>query len=248
MKKTSLAATAAALVLSSIPLLPTVAQAQEASPLTFNIGVVSDYRYRGISQTRLKPAVQGGADYAASNGLYVGFWATNIKWIEDFGGDAKVEIDLYGGKKGEITKDLTYDVGVLHYQYPSNKFNPNANTTEVYGALTMGPVTAKYSHALTNTFGNPDSKGSSYLDLTANFDLGDGLTLTPHIGYQKITGPVSKDATYTDYTLTLSKAFGAVTPSITLVGTDANKSFYSSPVNGKVLSKSGVVVGVKYAF
>ena len=72
MKKTSLAATAAALVLSSIPLLPTVAQAQEASPLTFNIGVVSDYRYRGISQTRLKPAVQGGADYAASNGLYVG--------------------------------------------------------------------------------------------------------------------------------------------------------------------------------
>lgn len=248
MKKSSLATAVAALVLSSTPLLPTVAQAQEASPLSFNIGVVSDYRYRGISQTRLKPAVQGGADFAGPNGLYVGVWASTIKWIEDFGGDAKVEIDLYGGKKGELAKDLTYDVGVLHYQYPSNKLRPNANTTEVYGALTMGPVTAKYSHALTNTFGNPDSKGSYYLDLTANFDLGDGLTLTPHVGYQKISGPVSKDATYTDYALTLSKAFGAVTPSISFVGTDASKSFYSSPVNGKVLGKNGVVVGVKYAF
>ncbi len=251
MKKTALATAATALILGSAPFLPAVAQAQEASPLSFNASVVSDYRYRGISQSRLKPAVQGGVDYAGPNGLYVGFWASTIKWVQDFGGDASVETNLFGGKKGELAKDVAYDVGVLHYYYPSNKLRPNADTTELYGALTVGPVTAKYSHAVTNTFGNPDSKGSYYLDLNANFDLGNGLTLTPHVGYQKIAGPLSKDASYTDYSLSLSKAFGAVTPSITVVGTDADKNFYVPGPQGnstKFLGRSGVVVGVKVAF
>ena len=63
--------------------------APAADPLSFNIGAVSDYRYRGISQTRLKPALQGGIDYAAANGFYVGTWASTIKWIKDAGGDAR---------------------------------------------------------------------------------------------------------------------------------------------------------------
>ena len=62
----------------------------------------------------------------------------------------------------------------------------NPNTTELYGALTFGPATLKYSHAVTNLFGFSDSKNSYYLDLSAGFDLGGGLMLTPHIGYQKV--------------------------------------------------------------
>jgi uncharacterized protein (TIGR02001 family) len=209
--------------------------------------LVTDYRYRGISQTRGEPALQGGADY--SNGpFYVGAWASNIKWIKDFGGDADVEIDLYGGFKGEITKELTYDVGVLTYQYPSNKLSPNANTTEIYGALTYGPATLKYSHALTDTFGNPDSKNSFYLDLSAGFDVGSGVTLTPHIGYQKIKGPYSGPGSYTDYALTVSKDFSGVVVSGSVIGTDADSTFYSSPANGKELGKTTLVVGVKYSF
>jgi len=231
-------------MLSALTALP--AAAQEADPLSFNVGVVSDYRYRGISQTRLKPALQGGADYAFANGAYVGVWASTIKWVKDLGGDANVEIDLYGGYKGELAKDVTYDVGFLQYLYPSNKLSPKAETLEAYGALTVGPITGKYSHSLTNTFANPNSKNSYYFDLSAAIDLGDGYTLTPHVGYQKIKGTVSKEATYTDYALTLSKTFGAVTPSISLVDTDADKTFYSA--RGKVLGKSGVVVGVKMAF
>jgi hypothetical protein len=99
--------------------IPSAAYAQ----LAFNAGAVTDYRYRGISQTRLKPAVQGGVDFAAG-GLYVGVWASSIKWIKDAGGDAPAEIDVYGGYKGEIAKDsLTYDVGVLSYQYPGHKLS-----------------------------------------------------------------------------------------------------------------------------
>ena len=124
--------------------LPTLSQAQD---LSFNLGLVSDYRYRGISQTRLKPAVQGGVDLGLPGGFYLGAWATNIKWIKDLGGDANVELDVYGGYKTEIMKGLGLDVGVLTYVYPSNKLNPDADTTEIYGALTFGPATLKYSHA-----------------------------------------------------------------------------------------------------
>jgi uncharacterized protein (TIGR02001 family) len=222
--------------------LPAVSYADVA----FNVGAVTDYRYRGISQTRLKPALQGGIDFT-SGGFYLGTWASTIKWIKDFGGDADVEIDVYGGYKGTISEGLAYDVGVLTYIYPSNDLSPSADTTEIYGALTFGPATLKYSHALTNTFANPDSKNSYYLDLSAGFDVG-GVMFTPHIGYQKIKGPFSSEGSYTDYSLTVSKDFSGLVVSAAIVGTDADKSFYSSPVNGKFLGKTGVVLGLKYNF
>lgn len=231
--------TLALAVALALPVLPSIAHAQ----LSFNVGAVTDYRYRGISQTRVKPAVQGGVDYAAG-GLYVGAWASTIKWIKDAGGDASYELDLYGGYKGEISSGLSFDVGVLRYLYPSTGA---ANTTELYGALTFGPATLKYSHATTNTFGNPDSKNSSYIDLSAGFDVG-GFTVTPHIGYQKIDGPLSSVGSYTDYAVTVSKDFSGVLLSLALVGTDADKAFYSSPVNGKELGKAGLVLGAKYSF
>lgn len=231
--------------------LAATAMPAAAQDFSFNVGAVSDYRYRGISQTRLKPAIQGGVDVALPAGFYVGAWASSIKWIKDFGGDSDVEIDLYGGLKGEITKGLGFDVGVLTYQYPSNKLNPKADTTELYGALSFGPATLKYSHAVTNTFGNPDSKNSFYVDLSATFEIFDGWMLTPHAGYQKIKGPFSDPATYGDYSLTVSKDFKGLVPSLAIVGTDADKNFYIPGPNAnstKFLGKTGVVLGVKYTF
>jgi uncharacterized protein (TIGR02001 family) len=224
--------------------LPGVALAE----LAFNAGVVSDYRYRGISQSRLKPAVQGGVDFSAG-GFYVGAWASSIKWIKDAGGDAGVEIDLYGGYKGEITKDLSYDVGVLTYQYPNNKLAVKAETTEVYGALTFGPATLKYSHSVSNLFGFADSKSSGYVDLGASFDVGGGWMLAPHVGHQTVAN--NGDFSYTDYSLTVSKDFSGLVVSLAAVGTDAKKiggvPVYISP-SGKNLGRNGLVLGVKYNF
>jgi uncharacterized protein (TIGR02001 family) len=225
--------------------LPSVSQAQ----LAFNAGVFSDYRYRGLSQTRLKPAVQAGVDYAAGS-FYVGAWASSIKWITDAGGDANVEIDLYGGYKGDIVKDsLSYDVGVLTYQYPSNKLATKAETTEIYGALTFGPATLKYSHSVSNLFGFADSKSSGYVDLSATFDVGGGFSLVPHVGYQKVANNSSYG--YTDYSLTVSKDFSGLVLSAAVIGTDTKKvgggPAYFSP-QGKDLGKAGLVVGVKYNF
>ncbi len=243
----TLLATAAALTA-----LHGAARAEDApaSPFSFNIGAFSDYRYRGISQTRLKPAVQGGVDFAHSSGFYLGAWASTIKWIKDAGGDASVEIDLYGGYKGEIVKDVAYDVGVLTYQYPSNKLNPKAETTEVYAAVTFGPVTGKYSYSVSNLFGFADSKGSGYLDISASFDVGGGVMLAPHIGNQSVHK--NGNYSYTDYSLTVSKDFSGWLVSGALIGTNAKKiggvpAYYYAP-SGKDLGKSGLVVGVKYSF
>jgi uncharacterized protein (TIGR02001 family) len=250
----SLLALAAALAVTAVPTLAQAADAPAAAPApstAYNVGVVTDYRYRGISQSRLKPALQGGVDYTDPKGLYLGTWLSTISWIKDAGGKANVEWDLYGGYKGEITKDVTYDVGGLYYLYLGNKLGDvagfaNANTFEIYGAVTYGPVTAKYSHALTNTFGFTDSKGSGYLDISASFDLGNGFSLAPHFGHQSIAK--FNSASYNDYSLTLGKDLGnGVTLSAALLGTDASKTAYVTPA-GKFTGKNSIVLGAKFSF
>ena len=248
-------------VLGLLSLFGAAAHAEEAAnPLSFNVGAVSDYRYRGISQTRLQPAIQGGADYAFANGLYVGTWLSTISWIRDAGksagvdaGNSRVEVDLYAGYKGEIIKDtLSYDVGVLAYVYPGNNYSKvpggaNANTTEIYGALTYSLFTAKYSHALTNTFGAANSKNSGYLDLSATFDVGGGFSVVPHVGRQTIRNSTPSLA-YTDYSLSVSKE---VVPGLSLsaaaIGTNANPQLYVTPA-GKFTGRTALVIGAKYSF
>ncbi|MFY9510037.1 MAG: TorF family putative porin [Rubrivivax sp.] len=241
MKKT-LTALSALLTLGTLP-------SAAFADLAFNVGAVSDYRFRGMSQSRLMPALQGGVDWSA-NGFYAGAWASTIRWVQDLGGSGDIEIDGYGGYKGELIKDtLSYDVGALTYFYPGNNLKPSANTTEIYGALTFGPATVKYSHALTNTFGNVDSKNSGYLDVSASFDMGGGVMVTPHVGYQRISGPNSNVGSYVDMSLTLSKDFNGFVPSLAIVGNRSyDGAFYSSPYDGKSLAKATVVVGVKYNF
>jgi uncharacterized protein (TIGR02001 family) len=236
-------------------LLPTLAQADD-SPLSFNVGAVSDYRYRGISQSRLGPALQGGADYAQGP-FYAGTWLSTIQWVKDAGrivgadsGNAPAEWDLYGGFKGEIAKDASYDVGVLGYIYLGENFGniglPSPNTGEVYGALTFGPVTGKVSVSVTDLFGVPDSKGSAYFDLSANFDLGNGFSVVPHVGYQDVANADS--LSYTDYSLTLAKDFGkGLSATLAVIGTDADKSLYVTS-GGQSTADTAVVVGVKYTF
>lgn len=230
-----------------------VVAAEDAKPdneVSFNAAVTSDYRYRGISQTRLQPALQGGADYTHNpSGFYAGTWASSIKWTKDAGGGGDVEIDLYAGKRGEISKDVAYDVGVLSYVYPSNGLAVNANTTEIYGQLSYGPAYAKYSHSVTNLFGFADSKNSGYLDLGANIDISNissGLTLNLHAGHQQVKNTGA--ASYTDWKLGVSKDFGVLTASLAVIGTNASEVAYASPANGKFLGKTAVVVAISKTF
>ena len=234
---------------------PAPTASEPTSPFAFSVGVVSDYRFRGISQSRLKPALQASADFAHPSGLYLGVWASTIRILKDIpGGRGPVELDIYGGYKGKVSEIFAYDIGLLRYEYPRENFPTSVNTTEAYGALTFGQATVKYSHSIgKETFGVAASRGSYYLEAAATFDLGNGFALTPHVGHQKYDGSVAgvgnDFASYTDYSLGIVKDFGGgLTVSGTVVGTDTKDPFYVSPNNGKNLGKTGVVIGAKYSF
>ena len=117
-----------------------VANAQEtATPehsFAANVSAVTDYRFRGISQTFNQPALQGGFDYSHSSGFYVGNWNSNV--IGNVFTDASIERDLYAGYKFAITPDFAADVGALYYYYPGAETAAGVsyNTTEMYGAIT----------------------------------------------------------------------------------------------------------------
>jgi uncharacterized protein (TIGR02001 family) len=228
------------------------ARADDATDLSFNAAATSDYRYRGISQTRMQPALQGGADFVHNaSGIYAGAWASTIKWTNDAGGQGDLEIDLYAGKRGELAAGLAYDIGVLTYVYPSNKLATvpgfaNANTSEVYGQLSYGPALVKYSHAVTNLFGFVDSKNSAYLDLAANLDAGKGLIVNLHAGRQRVAHNAA--GSYTDWKIGVTRDFGGVTGALAYIGTNAGKVAYASPANGKFLGKSALVLTISKTF
>ncbi len=92
----------------------TMTAAAAHAELTGTVTAVSDYDFRGITQTAHDPALQGSIDYAHSSGFYVGAWGSNV----DFGDccDENIEVDIYAGFRGGET--ITYDVGAIYYTYP----------------------------------------------------------------------------------------------------------------------------------
>jgi Bacterial protein of unknown function (Gcw_chp) len=141
-------AAAASFMAGNVVAADAPAAAPDPGPVTANVTLASQYRYRGISQTNSLPAIQGGFDYAHESGFYVGNWNSNISWINDgygansagvssTGVSAPIEMDFYAGFKKEVTEGLTLDGGILEYYY-ANKNLPNGVTyngsqSTVYG-------------------------------------------------------------------------------------------------------------------
>ena len=126
---------------------PALAEDAPASDFTVTGGatVVTDYRFRGISQTNEKFAVQGTVGVSHASGLYVGVWGSSIDDYIANGSDQ--EIDIYGGYKHAFGA-ATVDVGVLYYYYPGSG-GINSDFIEPYASVsgTVGPVSAKLGAA-----------------------------------------------------------------------------------------------------
>ena len=210
-----------------------------------NVSLTSDYVFRGVSQTNQEPALQGGVEYAADSGFYVGSWGSSISWLSDLSTSAapissNLELDLYGGYRGKFSDAVSYDVGALYYWYPGDYpagFN-SADTLEVYAGITVAAsdkvsLGAKYSYATTDLFGYVDSDGSGYLDLSANFAVGKGWTIGAHAGKQWIEGNEAFE--YTDWKLGVTKAFdNGFSVGLAYTGTDADDALYTNPFGNKV--------------
>jgi hypothetical protein len=208
-------AAAASFMAGNVVAADAPAAAPDPGPVTANVTLASQYRYRGISQSNSLPAIQGGFDYAHESGFYIGNWNSSISWISDAYGtnpavSAPIEMDFYAGFKKEVSEGLTLDLGLLQYYYPTKNMPASStytgpttyssnyysgrqavgtspNTTEAYIGATYGFATFKYSYSLTNLFGIDDSKGSQYFDLSLNYDTGwEGVTLNGHVGYQYV--------------------------------------------------------------
>uniref|UniRef100_UPI0040483658 TorF family putative porin n=1 Tax=Polynucleobacter sp. TaxID=2029855 RepID=UPI0040483658 len=241
-KKTALSAVAATLLSGLAVQSAFAADAPEVSPISANVTVVNEYRYRGIAQSNFLPAIQGGFDYAHDSGLYIGNWNSSISWVSDASTvSAPIEMDFYAGfKKDLIAEGFASDIGVLQYYYPmsgGSAVTTNPNTTEIYAAqnFTFGPVTgfAKFSHATTTLFGMPGTSGSQYSDLTLNYDTGImGIVFNAHYGYQYVAGPSSGDLTYSDWKIGLTKDLGAgLSVSAAYVDTNAKLVGWAAPKN-----------------
>lgn len=192
-------------------LAQTPAPANPAHTFAPKVSLYSEYEYRGIAQTAEKPAVQFNLDYMHSSGIYVGAFASDVSWISDTikeirrlnppasqftGGAGKVEVDLFGGYK-YTQGDITLDIGYLRYQYPSSSaiiqtqagrapftVLKKPNTDELFVGAAYGPVSFKYSRTLSEAFGLPDTKGSSFVELNFAKEIVPRWTLNGQLGRQ----------------------------------------------------------------
>ena len=238
-----------------------------AHTLTGNIGLFSQYVFRGLTQTNEKPSIQGGLDYSHASGFYVGTWLSNISWFSDQNANtiaapvalgapgpigapyianrnntASLEWDIYGGYKGSLAADWSYDIGFLRYEYPGTYENlgyfKKPNTNEIYGALGYRWITAKYSYSLGDTFGINEARGSYYFDLSASIPLADsGFTFGLHAGRQEYRGRSdlfrvtpggaastsydNKVLSYTDWKASLTKEYAGLNFGIAFTSTNA---------------------------
>lgn len=176
------------LALTALAAAASVHAADPAPPVATNLSLTTNYKYRGQDQGNNKPALQGGFDYAHSSGLYVGNWNSSIGFT-----NSGLEMDFYGGYKG-TAGPVSYDVGVLQYYYPQKDKTTDYNTTELYGAVSFGPATGKLSYTASKKyFGFEEARGTLYFDLSANFPVGDKLTLNAHLGATRFAND-AKDA------------------------------------------------------
>jgi uncharacterized protein (TIGR02001 family) len=248
MRKTVLAT-----ALAAAAALPGLASAQATSPhsVAGNMSLVSDYRFRGISQTFVQPAIQGGIDYSHSSGFYLGNWNSNVSG-NSFA-DGTIEMDVYGGYKFGAGP-VTLDVGLLQYLYPgAEAAGVKYDTLEAYIGASWKWFTLKYSITLDDYFGAADSDGSGYLDLSASYEIAPKLTLVAHIGNQTVEN--FKNLDYTDYKIGLTYDLNGWILGAAYVDTDADDPFYknaTSLVPGSSatedLGKGTVVLSVSKSF
>ncbi|MFD2134268.1 TorF family putative porin [Novosphingobium resinovorum] len=228
--------------------------AQEEAPSEFTIagsvGLVTDYRFRGVSQSDKELAVQGGVSVTHESGLYVGTWGSNLSGWGTFGG-SNTELDIYGGFAAEVTPGVKVDVGVTWYMYPGGSditdfAEPYVKVSGSVGPanLLVGAAYAPKQEALGRWYLDADSYATGIPDAPGaksdNFYLwGDAstgipntpLTLKAHLGYSNGNsglGPngtsVAPTGSYLDWMLGADLAVGPVVLGVAYIDTDISKA------------------------
>ena len=248
MRKSILGLSAVALAALSVPALAQD-EATPALTVTGNAAVVSDYRFRGISQTDKRFALQGGITVTHESGFYVSTWGSSIDDYVAAGSDQ--ELDLIAGYSKTIGA-ATVDVGVLYYYYPGSG-GANTDFVEPYASIkgTFGPATAKLSAAYApksralSVDGGLTREDNLYVagDLSASVP-NTPLGVSAHLGHSFGPSYLTIGDEYTDWSIGATYTWSHLTFGVSYVDTD--KSLYSP--SGRNISKAGVVGSITASF
>ena len=263
---------AAAPVLAQTGDTPVESETTKDFTLSGSVGLVSDYRFRGISQTDKEMAVQGGITLTHDSGLYGSIWASNLAGWGTFGG-SNMELDLVAGYRRPLG-NVTVDVGLTWYMYPGG-FS-HTDFAEPYAKLssTVGPVNllagvayAPKQRALGNFSNTPESRGQKQDNLYVWGDIAAGIPKTPitlkgHIGRSSGNpglGPngtsLAPTGSYWDWLIGADCVVGPVTLGVAYVDTDISKREsayllpnFASTKNGSSIADRTVVFSLTAAF
>lgn len=208
--------------------------------------LVSDYRFRGISQTNKRPAIQGTFTISHSSGAYATVWGSSIDDYVANGGDA--EIDLIAGYKKSF-KSTTVDVGLLYYYYPGSGgcdfAEPYAHVTQAFGPLALTGSLAYAPKQKALAVDQIHAADNLYLA----GDLAYGIPRTPvsltaHFGHSFGPSYLTIGKEYSDWSVGAAVTRKALSAALEYV--DTNKSLYSP--SGRNISDGGVVASIGAAF
>ena len=217
-------------------LLVVAAAANADGGVSANVGLTTDYVFRGVSQTNEAPAIQGGFDYNDPSGLYVGTWESNIAFA------GSLESDWYFGYNGKVNDDLGYSVGYIYYYYPKQStFVPSSNVSfgEVNAGVSFKGFSAGISYSNNFSF---DTGKATYYNVAYDLGLPNDFGLNFHYGYQAIDDNAAWGTPdYSDYSIGLSKSYGGFDFGLTWYDTNLSKS---ECFGGTDLCKSRVTFNV----
>ena len=257
MKKTLIATavTGALLTFAASAMAEDAAAAAPAAPaspwtITTNVYGVSDYYFRGITQTWHKPAIQGGVDVAHSSGWYVGAWGSNVT-NNTYPGGSGLEFDYYGGYNGKINDDWGWTAGGHGYYYPGADVNKGSfpapdqrfNSFELNVGASYKFMSVKYSHFVTDWFGinkhtgfTDDSKGTGYFEFNLAYEFIPTYTVNFHAANTNVKAKAvdltgsTHSLDYNDYLLGVTKAFdGGWSLSAAYVKANYSDQFFYKP-------------------
>ncbi|GLR48726.1 TorF family putative porin [Sphingomonas astaxanthinifaciens] len=239
--------TTAAILAAAFPMR---ASAETAPPFTVTGGtsLVSQYRFRGISLSDEKPAIQGTINLTHASGAYAGAWASSLDGFGELGG-SNLELDLYGGYKLPVGK-ATLDAGVLYYAYPGSKggtfefFEPYANVS-----LPVGPATAKFGAAIAPSQKAIGGKGNVYLFNDNSLPIaGTPVSLTSHVGWSKGDTTLTPGGHYLDWSLGAAASWRNLNASLAWVDTDINRRDALAAGATKTIVDGAVVLSLGASF
>lgn len=166
-----------------------------------NVGVTSNYIWRGVTQTEKDPALQAGLDYSLENGIYVGTWASN----SNFAGAKGPEVDLYAGYKKDLKGGLAFDTGVTKYFYPEKN---SVEFAEFYVKPSYKGLGAELAYTIdSNNNTGAGQKGDIYYGLGYSGSIMEGLNYAAKVGHTNYKDAAADD--YNHYQLSLSKTVGS---------------------------------------